>query len=133
MKPPAARTRIEGAPSMVVMNSSARPPLIEVTPVANVPVWVGTAPPMLLPMTPGASCATCEARRPLSGVSAICSARTVRPITEVSTSVVAASTCTTSLSAPTSSATSTRMFTPAFTRTSDLVRDLKPDSEAVMR
>ena len=55
---------------------------------------------MLLPMTPGASCATCEARRPLSGVSAICSARTVRPITEVSTSVVAASTCTTSLSAP---------------------------------
>ena len=47
---------------------------------------------MLPPTTPGTNCATCVARRPLSGVSAICSARTVRPITEVSTSVVAAST-----------------------------------------
>ena len=92
MKPPAARTRIDGAPSIVVMNSSARPPLIDVTPVANVPTPVGTEPPMLPPTTPGASCATCEARRPLSGVSAICSARTVRPMTDVSTSVVAAST-----------------------------------------
>ena len=88
---------------------------------------------MLLPMTPGASCATCDARRPLSGVSAICSARTVRPITEVSTRVVAASTVTTSLRAPTSSATSWRMFTPALTVTPDLVIGLKPDSDAVRR
>ena len=100
MKPPAARTRIEGAPSIVVMNSSARPPLIEVMPVANVPVPVGTDPPMLPPTTPGASCATCDARRPLSGVSAISSARRVRPMTAVSTSVVAATTWMVSLTAP---------------------------------
>ena len=53
---------------------------------------VGTEPPMLPPTTPGANCATCDARRPLSGVSAISSARRVRPMTAVSTSVVAAST-----------------------------------------
>ena len=89
VKPPLARTRMDGAPSTVVMNSSERPPLIDVMPVANVAAAVGR-PPMLPPIVPGTNCATCVARRALSGVSAICSARTVRPITAVSTSVVAA-------------------------------------------
>ena len=57
VKPPLARTRMEGAPSTVVMNSSERPPLIEVMPVANVLTGAGN-PPRLPPTVPGTSCAT---------------------------------------------------------------------------
>ena len=92
------------------------------------------SPPRLPPIVPGTSCATCVARRALSGVSAICSAlhgtadhRRVRP------SVVAASTWTVSASPPTSSWMSTRMLTPAFTRTPVLATGLKPDSVALTR
>jgi len=45
------------------MNSSARPPLMDVTPVANVPTPTGTDPLIAPPTTPGTSCATCVARR----------------------------------------------------------------------
>src|SRR5688500_10451964 len=132
MKPPAARTRMDGAPSIVVMNSSARPPLIDVTPVANVLTPVGIAVPILPPTTPGVSWATWDARLPLSGASAICSARTVRPITDVSTSVAAASTWTLSVTGPTSRETSTLMLSPALTWTPAFVMGLKPESDAVI-
>ena len=132
MKPPAARTRMDGAPSI------GRHELIGTSAVDGGDAGrerappVGTEPPMFPPTTPGASCATWDARRPLNGVSAICSARTVRPIAEVSTSVVAASTEIVSDSAPTSSETSTLMLTPALSCTSDFVIGLKPDSIAVI-
>ena len=132
VKPPLARTRIDGAPSTVVMNSSERPPLIDVIPVANVAAAVGS-PPMLPPMVPGTSCATCVARRALSGVSAIWSARTVRPMTAVSTRVVAACTCTVSVRPPSASWMSTRMLRPALTRTPVREAGVKPDSVALTR
>ena len=131
MNPPAARMRIDNAPSTVVTNSSARPPLIEVMPVENELSCAPPNVPMFPPTTPAVSCATCAARRPLKGVAAICSALTVRAITAVSIVVDAPWTVTVSVSAPTCSWTSTRMLTPAFTSTPVLVNPLNPDNPAL--
>jgi hypothetical protein len=106
--------------------------LIEVTLVEN---ELSADPPKVLrlpPITPGLSCATCAARRPLSGVSDSSCAPTVRAMTAVSTIAVAAWTVTVSLIAPTESETSTRMFTPALTCTPVFVKPLKPESVALI-
>jgi hypothetical protein len=104
-----------------------------VTPVANVLTPTGTEPLIVPPTTPGTSCATCAARRPLRGVCSICCVVTVRPITDVSTWVAVACTCTVSVRLPRLSWTSTLMFTPALSVTPVFVTVLNPDSAAFTR